>query len=179
VTDWHLRERRGDDLPELVAMADMVRDRSRWPPHRPGDTTAFVAGTALLEALVAVTDDGNPVGHVALHDTAAPAVMELAASTLELAPADLAVVARLFVDPDLPGLGLGRSLLNAAAETARQLGRVPILDVWTELDDAINLYARTGWKHLGEVTFTFSAPCGPECLHEGNSIRSRVFTAPM
>jgi len=56
--------------------------------------------------------------------------------------------------------------------------RHPILDVWMELEPAISLYERAGWNRLGEVTFSFRRPCGPDCLHSGSSIRSLVYSAP-
>jgi GNAT superfamily N-acetyltransferase len=164
-------------MPDLAALADTVRAVDRWPPHRIGPTKDFIGGTGALDAFVA-EDDHAVIGHVAVHERAAPSVMALAADAIGVQASGLAVVARLFVDPSHRGRRIGSRLLEASAEAAMAAGRHPVLDVWTELDSAIALYERAGWARLGEVTFTFSEPCGPDCLHTGSSLRSFVYSAP-
>jgi GNAT superfamily N-acetyltransferase len=127
---------------------------------------------------VATDESGAPVGHVALHDASAESVMDLACHVLGADRDELAVVARLFVDPKLRNRGVGGSLLRAVAEAAAELGRRPILDVWRELDSAIALYEHAGWVRIGEVTFTFSSSCTSDCLHTGSALRSVVYSAP-
>jgi GNAT superfamily N-acetyltransferase len=174
-----IRPRSQGDIATLVHLADAVRAVDRWPPHRCGTTRHFIAGTVPLLALVA-DDHGLAIGHVALHERSAPEVIviALASDALNIGPDQLAVVARLFVEPGRRRQGVGRALLNAAVEAAAGLGRHLILDVWAELDDAIALYERGGWRRLGEVSFAFTSSCGPECLHAGNSLRSVVYSAP-
>lgn len=173
----HIRLRREDDIPSLVQLADNVRAVDRWPPHRVGTTREFIAGSEPLTALVA-DDEGVVVGHVVLHQRSAATVMTVASETLGVERSELAVVARLFVAPQVRGRGVGRALLRAAVDAATGVDRYPILDVWTELDAAIGLYQAEGWTRLGEVAFTFSSPCSPGCLHPGNSLRSFVYSAP-
>lgn len=60
-------------------------------------------------------------------------------------------------------------------DAAISLGRRPILEVWTELDAAIELYERAGWLRLGKMTFTFTSPCRAGCLIEGDSLQSLVY----
>jgi GNAT superfamily N-acetyltransferase len=172
-----IRRRTDEDIPALVEIADAVRATDRWPPHLSASTREFVAAGDPLLTLVAV--NGNTlVGHVALHERSARPVMALASDTLGIDGSGLGVVARLFVDPKRRHEGAGTSLLHAATGAASRLGRRPILDVWTELHQAIELYERAGWLRLGEVTFTFTSPCGPACLHEGNSLRSIAYAGP-
>jgi GNAT superfamily N-acetyltransferase len=130
-----------------------------------------------LAALVA-EDDGELIGHVAVHDRSAGSVMALASDAIGVEASGLAVVGRLFVDPERRGLGVGMTLLEASVEATIAAGRHPILDVWTELEDAIALYERAGWLRLGELTFTFKEACGPDCLHTDSSLRSFVYSAP-
>ena len=172
-----IRTRAPEDLSALVDIADAVRAVDRWPPHRVGSTKDFIAGADPLSALVAV-DDATLVGHVALHERSAGSAMLLAADSLGVDVASLAVVARLFVDPRRRHSGVGRALLDAAAVEASRLHKHPILDVWTELHEAIGLYEVTGWRRLGSVVFSFRSPCGPDCLHEGSSLESFVYGAP-
>lgn len=169
-----VRPRRDEDIPELVELAEAVLVADRWPPHRVGSTRDFIVGSAPLAALVA-EDEGTVVGQVLLHENSAPQVMAIAADALGVDPQTFVVVARLFVDPQARRRGFGQSLLQAAESAARELGRPPILDVWTELEGAIALYEGAGWRRLGEATFTFSSGCGRDCLHAGNSLRSFVY----
>lgn len=172
-----IRARREGDVLPLVAVAEAVRGVDRWPPHRVGPTSDFIAPPGPVAAFVAV-DGLTVVGHVALHERSAKRVMDVAAGALGVEPSSLAVVSRLFVAPDQRGRGVGMRLTEAAADASLEDGRHPILDVWAELEPAIGLYERAGWRRLGEVTFTFREPCGPDCLHSGNSIRSYVYGLP-
>jgi len=104
--------------------------------------------------------------------------MALASDAIGVEAGGLAVVARLFVDPERRGRGIGMRLLDASVEASVAEGRHPILDVWTELEGAIALYEHAGWLRLGEATFTFRDPCGPDCVHTGRSLRSFVYSAP-
>lgn len=172
-----IRTRAQKDIPVLVDMANAVRAVDHWPPHRVSSMEDFVVGADPLSALVAVYNS-TLLGHVALQEGSADSVMLLAADSLGVGVASLAVVARLFVDPRRRRSGVGKALLDAAAVEATRLHKHPILDVWTELDHAIRLYEVAGWRRLGSVVFSFRSPCGPDCLHEGSSLASFVYAAP-
>ena len=172
-----IRPRYERDVPALVELADAVRAVDRWPPHQVGTTEEFVVGPLPLAALVAESDHAV-IGHVAIHERSAESVMAVAEDVLRVEREQLAVVARLFVDPRLRRRGVGGALLAAAVERVTASERIAILDVWEELDEAIGLYERNGWSRLGSVTFTFQEACGPGCLHPGSSLRSHVYAAP-
>lgn len=104
--------------------------------------------------------------------------MALASDVIGTKAENLAVISRLFVGPARRGQGIGEALLESAVKAATTRGRQAILDVWTELDRAIALYERAGWQRLGEVTFTFNRPCGPDCLHADDSLTSFVYSSP-
>lgn len=81
------------------------------------------------------------VGHVALtraHPYLAGAIPELPAGRL-------GEVARLLVDPDWRGCGLGRLLLRRAAREARAGGLTPALAVLAGSAAALALYRAEGW----------------------------------
>jgi GNAT superfamily N-acetyltransferase len=172
-----IRPRSERDVPALVELADAVRAVDRWPPHRVGTTEEFVVEPLPVAALVAESDHAV-IGHVAIHERSAESVMALAEDALRLEREQLAVVARLFVDPRLRRRGVGGALLAAAAERVSAIERIAILDVWEELDDAIGLYERNRWSRLGSVTFAFREACSAGCLHAGSSLRSYVYAAP-
>ena len=66
-----------------------------------------------------------------------------------LEPRRCAEVAKLFVDPDRSGLGLGRSLLTTALKFAAHLDRRAVLAVVSTSVRAIRLYQDVG---LTEIT---------------------------
>jgi len=134
----------------------------------PRDLRAFLVSSDALSAWVA-DDNGMIAGHVAVHRESLPVVMAKAAAYVNLEPDQLAVVARLIVDPAMRRLGVGRALLEAGAAAARQHGRHPVLDVTTHYEAAIALYDSCGWRNAGEVTMVFG---------DGTELQSYVYVAP-
>lgn len=60
-----------------------------------------------------------------------------------------AEVKRLWVAPRARGLGLGRRLMTAAEDSARQLFFKRLrLDTNSVLQEAVNLYRKNGWKEI-------------------------------
>jgi hypothetical protein len=47
-------------------------------------------------------------------------------------------------------------MLRAAVDTAHAAGQRPFLNVAIHLNDAIELYQRSGWTNLGPLVITFS-----------------------
>jgi enamine deaminase RidA (YjgF/YER057c/UK114 family)/GNAT superfamily N-acetyltransferase len=116
--------------------------------------------------------DGRVVGHVALHRAGDDPVLEVARQATGLAADELAVVARLFVSPGHRRLGIGRALLDVAAEQARAGGRRAVLDVADDVAGApaAALYAGAGWSPAGATTFRFRS---------GATLDVRVWLSPM
>ena len=78
----------------------------------------------------------------------------------------LALVARLFVAPEVRGFGLGRMLwrhaVAQAAERGRRAvaqaaerGRRAVLDAGQTLLSAVALYDAEGWERIGELHLPF------------------------
>lgn len=99
--------------------------------------------------------DGSVIGHIALHSRTSDEVMVLAARATGRTAERLAVVSRLVVSPDVRRKGVGKALLEAAANSAIDRGLRPVLDVATHFHNAIRLYERCGWTRVGEVTIRF------------------------
>ena len=76
---------------------------------------------------------GHAYGMVALHDAAGEPVEELACAATGLDPAGLAVLARLLVDPDARGRGVGRALVRGQIDRLERddQGRGVVIDYKT------------------------------------------------
>jgi GNAT superfamily N-acetyltransferase len=143
-----IRPRTGDDNDALVALLTDVQRRDGYPPLVPTDKVGvFLLDHSALAAWVAEID-GEIVGHVAVHERSLDETMAAASSALGVREDELGVVARLFVGPAGRGHGIGEALLTTATDEARAQGRVPILDTWQQLTNAIALYERCGWHRL-------------------------------
>lgn len=176
MTEWRLRPREGGDLPAIQLIIEQTREEDGYPPHWPENLATLFGG--LNELWSSVAGEDAPIGHVALHRRSSREVMDLASEATGLIPAELAVVARLFVRSDVRHRGLGSKLLDAAVAEARRSRLQPILDVWTELHTAIALYEKAGWRRVGTVTLRFGSTCTERCVHRGDSITSHVLVAP-
>jgi GNAT superfamily N-acetyltransferase len=164
-----IRTRGEADQAQIDAMARDVQLHDGYPPWLgQDDLLAFIVSPDALEAWVAVAD-GRVAGHAALHATSSDPVMELASTALDRPAAQLGVVARLLVDREARGQGIGRSLLATAASAAAARGLWPVLDVVITFKSAIELYESAGWTRLGQVTFR---------LPDGTDLDELVFAAP-
>ena len=164
-----VRPRVDGDAADVLRVATAVQRQDGYPGRQPRDLWAFMSSSDALSAWVAECD-GAFAGHVALHRQSLPVVMETAARALEVDPSQLAVVARLIVDPAMRRSGVGRALLATAAADARRRRLHPILDVVTHYDAAIALYESCGWRNAGEVTMVF---------RDGSQLQSYVYLAPV
>lgn len=164
-----VRPREDRDLDALAVIAAEVQVNDGYPGRRPRDLRAFLVSDDALGSWVAELDEAV-VGHVALHRTSLPVVMECARQVLPgTRDEDLAVVARLIVAPASRRLGIGSLLLARAAAAARDRGRHPILDVVATYDAANALYRAAGWVRAGEVEMRFA---------DGTALQSCVYIGP-
>ncbi|WP_432840729.1 N-acetyltransferase family protein [Dactylosporangium sp. CA-092794] len=122
-----------------------------YPMHlTAGEVPGFFTPEHEAAAWVAERD-GAVVGHVALHTPPEDPTLELARDATGLPLERLALLARLFVAPELRRSGLGRVLLRHAAGQAPGLGRRAVLDVGQALRAAVALYEAEGWRRVGEL----------------------------
>lgn len=131
-------------------LARSVHRTDGYPPRSADDLRAFITSAGALGAWVAEVD-GIVVGHVALNPSSSPEVIELAREGVGCAADQLAVVARMLVEPSARRRGVGAALLETAADAARRRGRWPILDVASHFAAAIGLYESCGWLPIGTV----------------------------
>lgn len=155
-----IREKAGADRAACLELLMQVHETDGYPLHLPAEEVpAFF--TSGQEAAAWVADlDGRIVGQVALQCPQEDPTLEVAQRATGLPVQRLALVARLFVAPQLRRSGLGRVLLRHAAAQARVLGRRAVLDVGQTLHSAVALYEAEGWSRAGELHL----PLGPDTV---------------
>lgn len=147
-----VRERAEADLPALAAVLVRVHDRDGYPVEGVADPVGWLDHPHALQSWTAVVA-GVPIGQVTLviadpDDDAAQTWTDETGGSV----ADLAIVVRLFVDPDRRSVGAGRLLMAAALDHANQTRRSVALDVMAKDQAAIRLYEQLGARRIGAVT---------------------------
>lgn len=150
-----------------------------------GDEPALslVGGASFLEAFADVLDGEDILAHFHKNHSVEAYAKYLALPTgrvtvAESAPGNAPVGYIVCCEPDLPveitgddyelrriyllhrfqGLGIGRALMDAAIDYARELGRKRlVLGVYGKNHDAIRFYEKTGFTQIGERYFTVGA----------------------
>jgi GNAT superfamily N-acetyltransferase len=142
----NLRVRTPADVPALAEVLRRVREADDYPTVWPDDVDGWITGNGNYGAWVAVHDE-NLAGQVGLTRPGAKAGTQRWAEATQRGSERLAEVTRLFVDPDVRGLGIGRQLLQRAVEGAHELGLWPVLDVRHDgRPGASRLYEAAGWR---------------------------------
>ena len=139
------------DAEALANVLVRVHAKDGYPVEGVATPQAWVELNAPIGQWTAL-NGGEAVGHVALlrpqPGDGAPAVLTQQTGT----PMDrIAVLARLFVDPEARGRGIAQRLLDVAENAARQRALVLVLDVMRKDEAAIRLYEHRGWRVLGRI----------------------------
>ncbi|BAL87430.1 putative GCN5-related N-acetyltransferase [Actinoplanes missouriensis 431] len=146
-----IREKTDADYDATLELLLRVHARDGYPMRiTPDAVPGFLRSGHPVAAWVA-EDAGRIVGHVALHCPPEDPTLTVASRATGLPVERLALVARLFVAPELRRSGLGRRLLRHAAAHAPARDRRAVLDVGQELRSAVALYEAEGWDRVGEL----------------------------
>lgn len=151
-----IRDRRDSDLPELARILVRVHDVDGYPVEGVADPNAWLHSPTELRSWTALVD-GVPVGQITLnaateHDDAARVWTRHTGGDTT----DLAIPARLFIDPDHRGSGLGRQLMTTAIHCATALNRAVAFDVMDKDEAAIRLYENLGARRIESITHRHS-----------------------
>lgn len=147
-----LRRRSEEDLPALAAALVRVHALDGYPVEGVDDPSAWLRPQGEIASWVAEASS-EPIGQVSL--TSATAVDDAARVWCARTGSDaarLALLTRLFVDPDHRSCGAGRVLVEKAVDHARTSGLAVALDVMEKDRAAIRLYESLGARRLGAVT---------------------------
>jgi GNAT superfamily N-acetyltransferase len=136
-----IRPASADDVPAIASLLGQLGYPTSADRLRARMQRLAVDGPRARDALLVATDERgpDPVGVLALHRFAALHD-----------DADVALIMALVVGEQARGLGVGRQLVDAAADTARRWGCTRML-VTTHLrrDDAHAFYERIGFEFTG------------------------------
>ena len=141
-----VRQRRPEDLPALLATLQRTHESEGYPVRAAAVAADWLASPHELGGWVATQDD-RVVGHVALLPAQGPCLRAWT-SGAGCGVDGLAVVSRFFTDRSVRGAGT--ALLAHAAQQARELARVPVLEV-DLLSPAHGFYLRRGWREAGRA----------------------------
>lgn len=156
-----VRERRAEDLPELVRLLAAQQPASsypiRWP--LPFPTEQFLVRRQERRAWVADLG-GTLVGHVSVGDP------EDLTPRFEAATgaAGFGMISALFTGLQARGQGVGALLLETAVAWVRGQGEVPVLDVVPVHEPALRLYRERGWVEVGQDRFAWMSEDVPDVL---------------
>lgn len=139
-----------------MRLLERVHATDEYPVFWPDDPARWLSPQGAIRAWVAERSR-DVVGHVLLRTVAARDA-EWQEATAGRA-AELGVISRLFVDSDLRGAGLGRSLLDAAMNEALSRGLCPVLDVVATRVSAVQFFERQGFRRVLTKSWSANAEC--------------------
>ncbi|WP_152185466.1 GNAT family N-acetyltransferase [Segeticoccus rhizosphaerae] len=151
-----VRPRATSDLPALAAALIKVHDHDKYPVEGVADPLAWLTPDRLLAAWTALVD-GRPIGQATLaragaEDDAARIWQQHTGRDID----QLAIPARLFVDPDHRHQRAGLFLLHEVQAFARDHHLAIAFDVMLKDHAAIRLYETLGCVRIGTITHTHS-----------------------
>ena len=163
-----IRDKSSADTKACAALMTLTHHTDGYPRYLMDDVEAFVTSAGELAAWV-VEEQGQIVGHLALHEIEGDPTWDATHAATGLPAERLAVVARLLVHPRVRRRGVARRLLETASAWAGRRERRLVLDVLQESAGAIAFYRSLGWRRIGSVTL--EVPPWPD-------LQLEVFLAP-
>jgi GNAT superfamily N-acetyltransferase len=165
-----IRPRRDEDLHGCVRLLRRVHENEGYPANWPTDPERWLSSGDSIGAWVVADDDQLVLGHIMLITIDPYRAWLEWVKALGLPAERLAVVSRLFVDPDVRRRGLGRQLIRRVEQEADNRGLHPVLDVAVQNHAAIALYKDHGWLQVGNAVL----PPGDA----GHALHLRLLVAP-
>ena len=174
-TTTTIRPRDPSDLPSCASLLARVYARDGYPVQGVSHAIEFLSSPSTLAAWVAEEEEikdaaattNNPsnqpsskpssiLGHVSLTSPTPTSTDPAVALWRSQHPSEpIAVLERLFVDPDARGQGLAAKLLHAASGEAEKRGLRVVLFALVKDEGAMRLYERVGWREFGRRMYGY------------------------
>ncbi|KAK4619346.1 hypothetical protein CLAFUW4_10995 [Fulvia fulva] len=154
-----IRPRTAQDLPACISILRRVYSLDKYPIQGTSNATSFLAFATLEQAFVATTSDGIIIGHVAI-GTASDDDVAVKLWRSQHPETEVAVLERLFVDPDSRGSGAAARLIEAATAWNKEWERRLVFFL---------LYRRLGWVQFGVGSYAYG---------DGESMDALCFVSP-
>lgn len=148
------RDAEGRDAAELAAFAERTFTETFGHLYPPEDLASYVE--AKYRAHVMRGELADPVSRyrLALRDGAIVGYCKMGVVDMAVDATDALELHRLYVDCDVKGAGVAKTLMDEALAWARGKGaRVMFLSVWENNARAQAFYRRYGFEHVGEHKF--------------------------
>ncbi len=156
-----IRKARPDEAEKVLAFYHDLIDRMREHPYRPSWTKGVyptlrdISDAAGREELFISEEEGSVIGAFILNHAQGEGY-DRVDWTISAAPSETAVIHLLAVSPLVQGQGVGRALLQKAAEAGRSEGNAVIrLDTLPWNRPARSLYESFGFSYRGNVSLTY------------------------
>ncbi|KAF2965564.1 hypothetical protein GQX73_g8020 [Xylaria multiplex] len=161
-----IRRRNDEDIPACVEIMKVVYQSSGYPV---GGVDNALNELRTDDCAWVAEDNGVIIGHVAMNRAREDYVN--VPLWLEKHPgADVAVLARLFVDVKSRGRGAATKLIRTVEEEARNKGQRLLILALVKDQNAIRLYRSLGWEHYATTVFRYG---------EGKEIGAECFVSPL
>ncbi|MEV0441071.1 GNAT family N-acetyltransferase [Streptomyces spectabilis] len=151
---FNIRLRRDGDVAEAASVLMSVHSVDRYPVEGVDQPEAWIKTPSLIQAWVAVSE-GRIVGHAGV---SRPNGDESAALWFERSgenASQVIVAARLFVDPEARGMGVGKRLTETVMDYAEQHSVRLVFEVMTKDTTAIHLYEKLGFQKIGRIVHRY------------------------
>jgi GNAT superfamily N-acetyltransferase len=151
-----IRSRSSSDLDACVAVLAKVYNKDKYPVQGVSEARSFLSGDCIQQAWV-YENNGRVVGHVAASNKSPESDVSVALwmqMHLDESTA-VAVLERLFVDPDSRGIGIAGKLIEAAVTWSQARNRRLVLFALEKDKVAARLYERLGWSHFGTTVYHY------------------------
>lgn len=148
-----IKIRTSDDLAGCIACLKRVYAKDHYPVQGVADAQAFLDGSGIQKAWIA-QENSIIIAHLAVSE-ATDGDLSAAAWWQTHPGAKIAVLGRLFVDPDSRGSGVAAHLIDQAVAWASDQEIRLVLFALEKDRAAARLYERLGWTHFSTQTYHY------------------------
>lgn len=148
------RDAHARDAAELAAFAERTFTETFGHLYPPEDLASYVEAKYRTHVMQGELADPESRYRLALRDGAIVGYCKMGIVDMAVDATDALELHRLYVDSDVKGAGVAKTLMDEALAWARGKGaRVMFLSVWENNARAQAFYKRYGFEHVGEHKF--------------------------